>query len=426
MPFRLSLDQVGQLVREVIWCEPNVEVALDMLTREHRQRELFTPLASDQLVPVSPQRMVTPLDVFRSERTNNEQPLVSNALAEIPEQVDAGCVGPVQVFEDEHDGDACGELGEGVAQLPQHPVLGRADRLLLELGMRVAGSEGSRELKAPHWRMTPEDGGHPGFTRSRQQRAERVEERQVDLPGPVLLDASSAGDQECSGRRLARSMNSSTSVVLPIPGSPVIRSVRPRFAIACVRASSRCCSVHEKIADGPVALSEVLELGIQMADALATAHAAGIVHRDVKPANIMVLPNGHCKLLDFGLAKPTPAMEPQQSTTMGLTEPGVRVGTLSYMSPEQTRVPDRYSITIKSVSSAVSIAWNVTMPGWLSADAARASWRKRRRAVRSWPTSAGRILMATTRPSFESTALKTSPIPPAPIFSTTFSRRRAG
>ena len=96
-------------------------------------------------------------------------------------------------------------------------------------------------------------------------------------------------------------------------------------------------SVHEKIADGPVALSEVLDVGIQMADALATAHAAGIVHRDVKPANIMVLPNGRCKLLDFGLAKPAPPMEPQQSTTMGLTEPGVRVGTLSYMSPEQTR-----------------------------------------------------------------------------------------
>ena len=96
-------------------------------------------------------------------------------------------------------------------------------------------------------------------------------------------------------------------------------------------------SVHEQIANGPVPLSEVLELGIQMADALATAHAAGIVHRDVKPANIMVLPTGQCKLLDFGLAKPAPVMESQASTTMGLTEPGVRVGTLSYMSPEQTR-----------------------------------------------------------------------------------------
>lgn len=197
MPIRLALDQAGQLVREVIGCEPRVEVALDMLTREHRQRELFTPVASDQLVTISLQRMVSVLDVFRSERANNEQPLVSDALAEIPEQVDAGCVGPVQVFEDEHDGHARGELGEGVAQLPQHPVLGRADRLLLELGARVAGSEGRRKLKAPHRRMTPEDGGHPGATRSRQQRAERVEERQGGLPGPVLLDASPADDEKC-------------------------------------------------------------------------------------------------------------------------------------------------------------------------------------------------------------------------------------
>ena len=95
-------------------------------------------------------------------------------------------------------------------------------------------------------------------------------------------------------------------------------------------------SVREKIAQGPPTFVDVLELGIQVANALATAHAAGIVHRDVKPANIVVLPNGQHKLLDFGLAKPTPTVELHQSTTMGLTQAGVRVGTIPYMSPEQT------------------------------------------------------------------------------------------
>ena len=96
-------------------------------------------------------------------------------------------------------------------------------------------------------------------------------------------------------------------------------------------------SVGEKIADGPMAVSELVTLGIQVADALAAAHAMGIVHRDVKPANIMILPNGQCRLLDFGLAKPLPDPQDHQSTTMGLTGVGVRVGTIAYMSPEQTR-----------------------------------------------------------------------------------------
>ena len=96
-------------------------------------------------------------------------------------------------------------------------------------------------------------------------------------------------------------------------------------------------SVRETIADGPLTVSRLLTLGIHVADALAAAHAAGIVHRDVKPANIVILPSGQCRLLDFGLAKPAPVVGLHESTTMGLTEVGVRVGTIAYMSPEQTR-----------------------------------------------------------------------------------------
>lgn len=91
--------------------------------------------------------------------------------------VDAGRIGPVQVLEDEHDGDACRDHVQCVAQLSQHPVLGCADSLLLKLGACATGSEGGRELEAPRWRVTPENRRHPGPARAGHKRVERVEER---------------------------------------------------------------------------------------------------------------------------------------------------------------------------------------------------------------------------------------------------------
>jgi serine/threonine protein kinase len=104
-------------------------------------------------------------------------------------------------------------------------------------------------------------------------------------------------------------------------------------------------TLRDRLTSGALAIHQVIEIGIQIADALDAAHSQGIMHRDIKPANIFLTERGNVKILDFGLAKLLPRHNAFETTATPLasdqlTQAGVAIGTVLYMSPEQATGED--------------------------------------------------------------------------------------
>lgn len=117
---------------------------------------------------------------------------------------------------------------------------------------------------------------------------------------------------------------------------------RPFIAMELLRGAN----LARRIGGKPLPVGEILELGIQLADALDAAHSQGVLHRDLKPGNVFVTDRGQAKLLDFGLAKvltdaapsdSLPTLTQGEAPPASLTSTGVALGTIAYMSPEQAR-----------------------------------------------------------------------------------------
>ena len=218
--------------------------------------------------------------------------------------------------------------GSGGASDPQDP---RLDSLLRKLGQAPDAPLAPVPATLLHYRLVARIGeGGMG-------EVFRAEDLKLRRPVAIKLVSPRAIPDADARERLLREARAASALHHPhIVTIHAIEEAAGREFIVMEYVEGETLRAH--IARGPLVLERLIEVGVQVADALAVAHAAGIIHRDIKPANIILTPRGQAKVLDFGLAKQIDHSGDRSTTSsFELTREGVTIGTAAYMSPEQTR-----------------------------------------------------------------------------------------
>ena len=165
----------------------------------------------------------------------------------------------------------------------------------------------------------------------------RGRDEQLQRDVAIKLLPASHGDDSVARARLFREARAAASLNHPnICTVYEIGEANGRVFIAMELVEGQ--PLRQQLEEGPLSPAQIVDYGLQLTDALAHAHERGLVHRDLKSANVIVTPGGRCKVLDFGLAKRVGNEAALDRTTQSvLTETGAVAGTPAYMSPEQLR-----------------------------------------------------------------------------------------
>ena len=225
------------------------------------------------------------------------------------------------------DGSVCGACGAEISGAPAAPAT--PDPSLTRTIVPPPPSLTSGKVISGKFRILDEAG------RGGMGEVYRAEDVQLHRTVAIkFLSPRLTGDADSQARFLREARMASA---LDHPHISVIHEIgeddgRPYIAMEYIRGNS----IKDILGSGPMAPGEIVRIGIQIADALRYAHEQGIVHRDLKTANVMLTADGWAKILDFGLAKRLEGRGPAEdgATLDGITEAGVFMGTMFYTAPE--------------------------------------------------------------------------------------------